>query len=78
MSTFDDVLDAAQNLAPSDRIRLIDALWDTVPPEEWPAPSDEWVAEVQRRSAEYDAGRMSASPWPEVRQRARRKAGLDG
>ena len=78
MMTFDDVLGAAQNLPPDERVRLIDALTESIPPDEWPAPSEQWIAEAQRRSAEYDAGRMSASPWPEVRQRARRKAGLDG
>ena len=78
MTTFDDVLGAAQNLPPDERVRLIDALIESVPPDEWPAPSEQWIAEAQRRSAEYDAGRMPASPWPEVRQRARRKAGLDG
>ena len=78
MTTFDRILRAAQNLPAPDRLRLIDALWERVPPEEWPAPSDEWVGEAQRRSAEHDAGRMPASAWPEVRQRARRKAGLDG
>ena len=78
MATFDDVLDAAQDLPAPDRVRLIDALWESMEPEEWPASSDEWIAEAQRRSAEYDAGSMSASPWPEVRRRARRRAGLDG
>jgi putative addiction module component (TIGR02574 family) len=73
--SFDDVLGAAQELPPTDRIRLIQALWDTVPIEDWPRPSDEWVSEAQRRSAEFDAGRMTASPWPEVRARARREAG---
>ena len=77
MATFDDVLEAAQDLAPSDRIRLIDALWGTVPPEQWPVPSDEWIREAQRRSSEHDAGTLPASPWAEVRDRARRKAGLD-
>lgn len=77
MATFDDVFVAAEGLTPADRVRLVHALWDTIPPDEWPAPSPKWVAEAQRRSAEYDAGRMTASPWPEVRQRARRKAGLD-
>ena len=77
MTRFDDVLGAAQDLTPSDRVRLIDALWDTVPPEQWPPPSEQWIAEAQRRWSEYDAGRMPASPWPEVRNRARRKAGLD-
>ena len=78
MSAFADVLSAAQGLPTPDRIRLIDALWDTVPMEEWPVPSQDWLREAERRSAEYDADRMTASPWPEVRERARRKAGLDG
>lgn len=74
--TFDDVLGAAQSLPSPDRLRLIDALWDTL--DEWPAPSPDWIAEAQRRSAEYDAGRAAAVPWEEVKSRARRKAGLDG
>jgi putative addiction module component (TIGR02574 family) len=78
MTTFDEILGAAHGLPASERLRLIDALWESVPPEEWPAPSDPWIAEAQRRSAEYDAGRMPASGWPDVRDRARRKAGLDG
>lgn len=78
MPTFNDVFDAAQALPPTDRLRLIDALWDSFPPSDWPAPSDDWIAESQRRSAAYDAGEMSASPWSEVRARTRRKAGLDG
>ena len=78
MSTLDAVLVAAQTLPPADRVRLLDALWDTVPPEDWPAPSKEWLEESRSRSADYDAGRMTSSPWPEVRERARREAGLDG
>jgi putative addiction module component (TIGR02574 family) len=77
MPTFQDVLDAARALTATDRIRLVDAIWEDVPPADWPPPSDEWLAEVQRRSAEYDAGRMSAAPWSEVQARARMKAGLD-
>jgi putative addiction module component (TIGR02574 family) len=76
MITFDDIFDAAQGLPPEDRIRLIYALWDTVTPEEWQSPSEEWIAEAQRRSAEYDAGRISAAPWQEVRAWARKNAGL--
>jgi putative addiction module component (TIGR02574 family) len=77
MPAFDEVLGAAQSLPPADQIRLIGVLWDTMPVEQWPSPSEEWIREAQRRSAEYDAGRMTAAPWPEVRERARKKAGLD-
>lgn len=80
MATFfeySDVFDAAQALPTTERIRLIEALLDNLAPAEWPAPSEEWIAEAQRRSAEYDAGVMSASPWSEVQARARQKAGLD-
>jgi putative addiction module component (TIGR02574 family) len=77
MNTYDDVFVAAQGLPPTDRIRLVQALWDTVPSDEWPTPDKAWIEESQCRSAEYDAGQMTASPWPEVRARARRKAGLD-
>jgi putative addiction module component (TIGR02574 family) len=78
MITFDEVFDAAQALPVSDRLRLIEALWEGVPQSDWPPPSEEWIAEAQRRSADYDAGTTTASSWPEVRERARRKAGLDG
>jgi putative addiction module component (TIGR02574 family) len=78
MPTFNEVFNAAQALPPNERLRLIDALCDSVPPNEWPQPSEEWIAEAERRSAAYDAGEMSASPCPEVQARARKRAGLDG
>ena len=78
MSAFEDVLGAARTLPTTDRLRVIDALRDAIPPEERAPPHADWIAEAQRRSAEYDAGRMSASPWSDVRARARRQAGLDG
>jgi putative addiction module component (TIGR02574 family) len=78
MTTLQEILDAAQSLPADERARLIHALWDTMTPEDWGPPSEEWIAESQRRSAELDAGRMTASPWPEVRSRARHEAGMDG
>lgn len=78
MTTIQEILNAAQTLPADQRAQLIVALWDSVSPDDWAPPSPDWIAEAQRRSQEYDAGRMTASPWPEVRARARREAGLDG
>lgn len=77
MPTLTDVLAVARTLSSADRMRLADALWEEVPLEEWPQPSVEWIAEAQRRSTEFEAGRMKAATWAEVQARARQKAGLD-
>lgn len=78
MTGLNEILIAAQSLPATERAQLIAALWDKVPPNEWVPPSGEWIVEANRRSDLLDAGGMSAAPWPDVRQRARRKAGLDG
>lgn len=77
MTTFSEILNAAQLLPIADRVRLIDSLCESVPAQEWPLPSEAWILESQRRSAEYDAGQMTGSPWSEVRERVRKKVGLD-
>ena len=78
MSTLNEILIAVQSLPATQRAELIGALWDNVSPNDWVPPSDEWIAEGNRRSDSLDAGEMSGSSWSEVRQRPRRKAGLDG
>jgi putative addiction module component (TIGR02574 family) len=55
------------------RIQLIDALWDTIPEGAAPPLSDEWLAEIQRRSAEYDAELVQPIPWEQVRADAVRR-----
>lgn len=77
MRSYQKVLDAARKLAGPDRLRLVEALWEDVPTGDWPLPTDEWIAEAQRRSEQFDRGKASAAPWPEVRDRARRAAGLE-
>ena len=78
MTTLKEIFDAAQALPAGERAELIHSLWDAMPPGDWPLPDAAWVAESQRRSDAFDAGKMTASSWPDVRQRARRQAGLDG
>ena len=77
MSNFDEILGAARLLTATEQLRLVEALRDSASPDEWPVPSSEWIAEAQRRSTAYDEGRMPASTWSEVRERTRKKAGLD-
>jgi putative addiction module component (TIGR02574 family) len=70
------VLAEATQLPVADRIQLIDALWDTVPEDSLPALTEDWLNEIRRRSADFDAGRANAIPWEQVRSEALRRAGL--
>lgn len=77
MVTLNEILIAAQALPPADRAQLIASLWDNSAPDDWVPPGAEWIDEANRRSDAYDAGEMTGDSWPDVRVRARRKAGLD-
>lgn len=48
-----------------------DSVDDSIPP-----LSAEWIAEIKRRSVEYDAGMVQTSPWEQVLREARLRAGL--
>jgi len=76
MPDYDSLLAGASELPVDARIQFIEALWETVPEDSLPPLSDNWVAEIERRSAEYDAGVVQAIPWEQVRAEARRRAGL--
>ena len=78
MTKLNDILTAAQALPAAERAQLISALWDNMAPADWIPPDGQWIAEANRRSDAYDSGEMPGASWPEVRQRARGKAGLDG
>jgi putative addiction module component (TIGR02574 family) len=76
MPDFQSVLADASLLPVVDRIQFIEALWDTVPDEALPPLSAEWISEIERRSAEFDAGAVEAVPWEQIRADAFRRAGL--
>jgi len=67
-----ELLESARALPSAAQVELIEALiagLDEVDPE----PLDEaTLAEIQRRSAEYDAGQVQPIPWSEDRARSRR------
>jgi putative addiction module component (TIGR02574 family) len=70
MSDFTSVLSAAQQLPEQDRLRLIDALWNTLPPETDASLADEWGREIERRVAELDAGTAETVSWSQIRDEA--------
>ena len=68
MTDYNTVLSAAQQLPEPDRLRLIDALWETAPASE--EFSREWSQEIERRVAELNSGTASTVPWSQVLQEA--------
>ena len=78
MNTAIDIVDAARQLPPAERLWLIDQLWNTLPPEQWPALPAEEITEVQRRSEAFNAGQEAASSWEEVRSRLPGRKKSDG
>ncbi|MGD0518091.1 MAG: addiction module protein [Thermoguttaceae bacterium] len=67
MSNYKILLADASHLPVGDRIQLIEALWDTLPADCLPPLTDEWLLEIQRRSAEFDADSVQATPWEQIR-----------
>jgi putative addiction module component (TIGR02574 family) len=70
MPDYDTLLADASQLPIGARLQLIDAIWDTLPAESLPPLTDEWAAEIQRRSAEYDSGSATTVPWEQVKAEA--------
>ena len=69
-SNYDSVLSAGHQLPAPERARLIDALWDSVPPDADLPVSDEWLAEIERRLDAIDSGREPPVSWTQVRDEA--------
>ena len=74
MSNFTSVFSAAERLPESDRLRLIDALWDTLRPEGESALLSQWTDEIERRAAILDAGDAQTIPWSTIRDEALQRA----
>lgn len=67
MSTYETLLAEAAQLPVVDRIRLIDVIGETLSDDCLPPLSDEWLAEIRKRSADIDAGEVETIPWEQVR-----------
>ena len=63
-----DLLAEALKLSPRDRLRLLEALWDTLSEEDLPVAAEE-RALLDARLADLEANPSDQSPWPEVKAR---------
>jgi putative addiction module component (TIGR02574 family) len=74
----EQVLQTALLLPSGDQVELIEALI-AAQDEADPQPLDDaWMTEIQRRSAEFDAGKTTPIPWSVVRDRGRGGDGSNG
>ena len=63
-----DLLAEALKLSLSERLQLIEALWDTLPEEDIPVTAEE-RALLDARLADLEANPDDQSPWSEVKAR---------
>lgn len=75
MTDFSSILSAAQKLPEDERLRLIDALWESVPADRDAPFSEEWESEIERRVAELVAGTATTIPWSRIREEALTRMG---
>ena len=71
-SSVDQAFVAAQALAPDQKLELISRLWNDVRASGTFRPSAADMAEIERRSAELEAGTVVPVPWQEVQESVRR------
>ena len=71
VSSVDEALLIAQSLKPAEKLELISRLWESIRLVDGFRPSEADLAEIKRRSAELDAGTVTAIPWDVVRDSVR-------
>ncbi|MEO6807553.1 MAG: addiction module protein [Isosphaeraceae bacterium] len=69
----EQLLQAALALPEDERLELAEALLDARSPSSGLPFDPAWLTEIQRRSAEFEAGTVSLTPWSVVKERGRRR-----
>jgi len=77
-ASLERVIEAALELTESERAELVTTLISTFSPADAASLDDAWLAEISRRSAEFDAGSVQALPWAEVKENARKRQAARG
>jgi len=75
MVDFNSVLTEARQLSAEDRLRLIDALWESVPPDADVPLHEDWAPELERRVAALEAGESPTVAWTRIRDEALARIG---
>ena len=76
--TVEKMLQDALALPDDEQLQLVAALVAAVDERGLRPFDDSWLVEIQRRSAEYDAGAVTPMPWAEVKEKARTKVTARG
>lgn len=67
-----ELYEKASELAPNDRAELAGLLLESIEEPSDQGVEEAWAAEIERRMAEFRAGRVKSIPWSEVRARLHR------
>jgi putative addiction module component (TIGR02574 family) len=67
-----DLYDEASELPPEDRAELAGLLLESLEGQRDPDAEQAWAAEIERRMADYRAGRVKTLSWQEVRSHLHR------
>ena len=78
VASLERVIEEALALTESERAELVTTLIATFSPANAAPLDDAWLAEISRRSGEFDAGGAQALSWAEVKDRARRRQATRG
>ena len=67
-------MDAIRELSVSERLALVEEIWDTISSDPASVPvSEAQIAEARRRLADHDSDPTSAIPWEDAEARLRTK-----
>jgi putative addiction module component (TIGR02574 family) len=61
-------VDAALSLPEAERILLVEQLLESISPEQVEMSDGEFLAELERRSADFERGTADAIPWSELKK----------
>ncbi|HKS25490.1 MAG TPA: addiction module protein [Thermoanaerobaculia bacterium] len=71
--SIEELFAKASRLPVDDRAELAGLLLESIEDEPDEQVEDAWAAEIEKRLADYRAGRVKTIPWAEVRARLHRR-----